>query len=239
MRAPRLCFSSLIALLALAAPAFAQDEPADVPEEPKKDIRYGIGIRGRGHAVPPFGLGLFYDVHPTFKDVLRESFGAELIRRKGDVDLKLSFEYANYKGSPDGDLFLNRGDDVSQTEIIDNSIEFFSADFSVIGSSEISRTFRIIYGGGLGAGLVKGQLVRTDTFTIDPNDPAARGRCTAVDGLECQEINLVEDRVPPVAPVLNMLLGARLDFSENVSWRLEGGFRGLSIFAGTGFDFVF
>lgn len=243
----RLCsLSALFATLGAALPALAQEttviapEGADVAVEPKG--RFGLGVRGRVHGLPSLALDLFYDQHPSLRDTARESFGLELIRRKGPVDVKFSFDYTNYTGSDgDGDAFLGKGDDINDLEFVKSSLQLLSVDVSVVGSAEIASWMHFIYGAGLGVGLIRGELVRTDSFAPDPNDPTTRQPCNGVNdpNINCQEVNLVEDSVPPVFPVLNMLLGMRFDLSKNVSMRLEGGLRGLSTYAGTGFDFVF
>lgn len=242
MRAPRWLVLGIAALSVFSSPAWGEQEFDDeepAREKPKEKVQYGIGFRGRGHAIPPFALGLFYDEHPELTP--REAFGFELIRRKENIDLKLSFEYANYKGSPEGDFFLNAGDNIEETEVVDNNLELFSADFSVIGNLKITSWFWFTYGAGLGAGLVRGELLRTDTFAPDPANPEVRQRCAGLQNpaANCLEVNVPEDRIPPVVPVLNMLLGMRFDLSNNVSFRVEGGLRTVSAFAGAGFDFVF
>jgi hypothetical protein len=240
-----LCGAALLAAMGAAVPALAQETtiiapPADKPSEPPS--RFGVGVRARVHGLPSLALDLFYDQHPGLLDTAQESLGIELIRRKGSIDLRISFDYSNYSGSDgDGDVFLAKGDDIGQLEFVKSSLQLFSADLSAIGSAQITSWMHFTYGAGLGLGLIRGELVRTDTFAPDPNDPATRRRCNAVGDpdINCLEVDFVEDSVPPVFPVLNMLLGMRFDLSKNVALRAEGGLRGLSVFAGSGLDFIF
>jgi hypothetical protein len=239
--------SVLLPSMLLAAPAFAQETiagteepPTDIPESEK--LHWGFGVRAGARAVPSIGLDLFYDTHPSLKDTLGTSIGLELIRRKGEVDLKIGFAFEDYTGTDgDGDQFLQTGDAIDDLEFVKNSLQIFSADINVVGSTEITDWWHLLYGAGIGVGVVRGQLLRTDTFAPDPSDQNTRRPCNGVGDpiANCVEINVPEDSVPPAIPVLNMLLGMRFDFSKNVAFRVEGGLRTLSVYTGAGFDFVF
>jgi opacity protein-like surface antigen len=241
---PQRFLSVLLPSVLLASPLFADEttdgETIDVPESEK--LHWGVGVRGGARAVPSVGLDLVYDIHPSLKDTLGTSFGLEFIRRKGEVDLRLGFSFEDYTGTDgDGDQFLQKGDAAKDIEFVKNSLQILSVDINVLGSTEITDWWHLLYGAGIGVGVVRGDLLRTDTFAPDATDQNTRRPCTApgVPDINCLEIDVVEDSVPPVIPVLNMLLGMRFDFSKNVSLRLEGGLRTLSVYTGAGFDFVF
>ena len=232
--------SGLLPAMLLTSPVFADEttgeEITDTPESEK--LHWGFGVRGGLRAVPSVGLDLFYDVHPSLKETLGSSFGLELIRRKGEVDLKLGFAFEDYTGADgDGDQFLQTGDPVDDTEFIKNSLQIISMDINVVGSTKITDWWHLLYGAGIGVGIVRGDLKRTDTFDQNGN----RAPCSGVGDpiANCLEFEVVEDSVPPAIPVLNMLLGMRFDFSKNVALRVEGGLRTLSVYTGAGFDFVF
>ena len=236
--------SVLLPSVLIASPVYAdettEEEVVDVPESEK--LHWGFGIRGGARAVPSVGLDLFYDIHPNLKDTAGTSFGLEFIRRKGEVDLKLGFSFEDYTGTDgDGDQFLQTGDAIDDLEFVKNSLQIISIDINVVGSTKITDWWHLLYGAGLGVGIVRGELSRTDTFAPDPTDPNTRRPCNGPGDpiANCLEIAVVEDSVPPAIPVLNMLLGMRFDFSKNVAFRVEGGLRTLSVYTGAGFDFVF
>jgi hypothetical protein len=246
-----LSLTALSSSLFYAVPVLAQetivesttegDEDAETPESEK--LHWGFGVRGGPRGVPSVGLDLFYDTHPSLKDTLGTSVGLELIRRKGDVDLRLGFSFEDYTGTEgDGDQFLQKGDPIDELEFIKNTIQIISFDLNVLGATEITDWWNLTYGAGIGVGVVRGDILRTDTFAVDPNDQTVRRICTDTNQAGCFEVNFSEKangKVPPAIPVLNMLLGMRFDFSKNVSFRIEGGLRTISVYTGAGFDFVF
>jgi hypothetical protein len=246
---PQRFLSGLLPALLLASPVFAdetnKEEVTDIPESEK--IHWGFGVRAGTRAVPSVGLDIIYDIHPSLKETLGTSFGLEVIHRKGVVDLKLGISFEDYSGSEgEGDQFLKNNQGVDELEFIQNSLQLISFDLNVVGSSKITNWWHLLYGAGIGVSIVRGDIVRTDSFAPDPADPNTRRPCNGVGdpAITCfdqnfSERNDPEGSLPPVVPALNMLLGMRFDLSKNVAFRVEGGLRTISVYTGAGFDFVF
>ena len=62
----------------------------------------------------------------------------------------------------------------------------------------------------------------------------ANGHCTVPD----PATNSIVENKPPVVPIVNLLLGFRINLGEKMNINIEGGFRDV-FFAGTGVTFVF
>jgi hypothetical protein len=219
----RLLFSSLVFLFAATASA--------------QESRYGIQVETGVHATPTFALDFIYDVHPGAQ--ARGDFAIAFVQRQGDFDISLRFAYANYEGSEGGDLFLGKGDNPALTEVVDNTLSISSLDFAFIGSRPIQDKLSFTYSGGLGIGKLNGTIVRTDTV-VDSSAPGGRSRCPAFNpAIGCAEIAVVDDRVPSIVPVLNLLFGGRYALRDNVDVNVQVGWRTISVFGGMGVSVFF
>jgi hypothetical protein len=247
--------------LAVAVPAVAlaqeeptaPDEPAPAPEvesepppaaavsgdteEEELDpdrARWGVGARVRYVTIPNWLLELFLD-HATH--LSSYSVAGEIIRRKGDLDIVISIDWTS--GAAENGLYLEKGDNPNiappdYTEF--DGFGMLSADVSFVWHARVHERVQIRYGGGIGVGLLLGEIYQTDTLcpggttADDLDDP---NHCT-----QFTATRHVDEDVPPALPVVNVLLGARIKLADQMSMNLEGGFRN-AFFFGLGFGYFF
>jgi len=225
------------------------DLPAVLIEEPNKAY-YGLGVRARGVSVPGFMLDLFFDHHTG--GITSAGFGLELIRRKNNLDITLSTQYATYNGS--NGVWLDAGSQPATADWVEfEDFAFLSADVSFIWHKPFSKFFALRYGAGLGVGFVLGEMIRQDAAgctssnLADPQGCAPQGATCDANGCTSQSIRNVRpnnnpkinDGVPPVLPTINLLFGGRISISPHFTINIETGYLFPSFFAGVGTAYLF
>jgi hypothetical protein len=150
------------------------DDP-NSPEE-KADTTYRfIGARFRYIIIPKFYMGIFGDGGAT---VGVPAFGPEFTIRKNGFEYVMSVMYASYAMDPTP--FKAKTDGNDAWEIVESSMKslYLMSDF--LWSAEMSPKFSFIYGGGVGLGIVFGDIHRQQAYpTGDPNNPDSYVPCTA------------------------------------------------------------
>jgi hypothetical protein len=236
---------------AWAGPALDDDKakehtppPDPAPAEELSPIEYGVGIRARSVWVPKAILELFVD--RSAGGAQNFGFGVDLTRRRGTTELQLGFEYERINVGQG--VWINRGDTVPTDEAdfvlgpdaSGHQLSWFTVEFTFLNHAEINKTFAVRYGGGLGLGIVLGEL---DHYNIicgagstneapEPGcvPPRFGGQGTYSEGSEVQ----VAYNLPPVFPVVNAIVGLQIRPTENVTINVEGGIRTLPFFGVSG-----
>ncbi len=210
--------------------ARADDDP--------KQAKIGLGVRVRDVFMPQAVLNLFLD-HSTSMN--QYGIGAEVVRRKGDFDIVFGLEYDSVQ--PANGLYLKSGDnpsgcvpgDTCPDYITFKNFSLLGLDASFIWHYKITDMVQLRYGAGIGVGFVLGELDKTHTqcgggTTVGQlDDPNA---CTKVGGM------IKSGDVPPVVPIVNVQLGARIKVNKQLGVNLEAGFRDVFFF-GLGTDYIF
>jgi hypothetical protein len=196
--------------------------------------RWGVGLRMRYVFLPKGVLELFLDHATSMSSV---GFGAEVVTRKGDFDVVFGFEYEGI--AADNGLYLEKGDDPRSTTDGPDLVEFdglalLAFDASFIWHAKLSSKVHLRYGGGIGLGFVLGDVLQTDYICLSGqlDDPT---QCTPQPG---GKNRVPSEDVPPVVPIINFLLGARFNVSEQISLNVEGGFRDV-FYLGVGTNYIF
>ena len=209
--------------------------PSTAEEESFQDesgAQLGLGVRVRQVHVLESMLELFFGDVPGSTSHI--GFGAELIRQKGNFALTLGIEYEQLSAAEG--LWLEKGE---ENELDPDFVEFddfawIAADVNFIWRSDLTSMFSIRYGVGLGVGLILGEVLRTDhrcasaELSLDNCPVDADGR-----------MRFVEDDIPPVFPVVNMIVGAQFRPIANLAVNLEGGIRSVTPFVGTSVAYLF
>ena len=142
------------------------EDPHSPVEKPNEVYRF-IGLRYREVWVPKFMMNLFGDGGAT---VAVPMIGPEFTIRKGGFEYVFSIMYAGY--SMDPTPFKAKSDPDVAYEIVESSLKVLYLTTDFLWSSEVSPTFAVDYGAGLGLGLVFGDLKRTQAYppngTTDP-----------------------------------------------------------------------
>jgi hypothetical protein len=169
-------------------------------------------------------------------------FGVDLTRRRGTTELQLGLEYEHVNVGQG--VWINRGDNVATGDEADfvlgpdasgHQLSWFTVEFTFINHAEINKTFAVRYGGGLGLGIVIGELDHYNIIcsnatnnTPEPGCVAPRfgGQGAYSEGSEVQ----VAYNLPPVFPVVNAILGLQIKPTERMTINIEGGIRTLPFF---------
>lgn len=238
-------------------PGYRPDEPAPI-EKPKPKgplAKHGLGLQLRAIFVHEWFLNAFLDASTPLNSM---AFGAEFIRRKNDLDIIASVDFGFY-GPEDGNYLGNGENPATKTDYVqfrDFNILSFNAHF--IWHLPIQRWVSFIYGVGIGLGVVLGDMYRIS------NDPARCTRDNAANEDLCfprgvdprtREEDLKrlaggvddpndphlfkEDGVPPVVPMIHALVGFNFNITDEISVRVDGGFRNAFYIGATSHWFFF
>ncbi len=217
--------------------------------------RYGIELRGGMLFFPEFmlnatffdesvgviqggfGLGFVLKTDPTFEYIFGVSYNFFQFQPGTDSE-----------GRPLPNVFLNKGDPTFQREFIQSDLSYLAIDVRFQKIFPIHKHFQMMVGAGIGLGVVLGELRRTDTFIPDydaskeeeykqayklwranPQDSSALPNkvCTQVDRTvqDCTLIEAKEDRVPPVIPLFDFIIGMVFPIvPDRFDIRVQGGF---------------
>lgn len=248
---PTLCLSSLVLAAvaggsAWAGPALdddrAKESPAPAAETTQpvvSGIEYGVGVRLRSVWVPKAILELF--VERAAGGAQNFGFGVDLTRRRGNTELQLGFEYERINVGQG--VWINHGANVAMGDEADfvlnpkesgHQLSWFTVEFTFLNHAEINKLFAIRYGGGLGLGIVIGEL---DHYNIMCSSTATNANpepgCVPPgkfggDGMFSEgTLTQVAYDLPPVFPVVNAILGLEFKPTEAMTINLEGGIRTL------------
>lgn len=227
-----------------SAPATTETEaaPAAAPVNP---VQYGVGFRLRNVRIPNAELELFVDRSAGGASNL--GLGVDFIRRRGDLELQLGFEYEKITVG-DG-VWIKSGDNVAAGAEADyilkpddapngDSLGWFTIEFTFLNHARINDQFSIRYGGGAGLGIVTGGLYRYDMICNNATNempepgcvpPRFQGTGTYSSGDSPKKYEL-----PPVFPVVNAIIGVQFKPNDSVTINLEGGIRTLLFFGLSG-----
>lgn len=151
-------------------------------EKDGKAYRF-IGLRFRNIIVPKAFVNIFADGGATVNVF---SFGPEFTTRKDNFELDLALSYADY--SMDPFLFKGKNDGNDAWEIVSSDMKllYLTADLLYeIPLDKATGRFSILLGGGVGLGIVFGNLYRAQAYptpgaSLDPNDVSHWRRCEVV-----------------------------------------------------------
>lgn len=265
LASPAICLLTVYGLVsaavaggsASAGPALDDDKSSDPAEETEpslvdgRGIQYGVGVRARSVWIPRSILELF--VERAAGGAHNYGFGVDLTRRRGSLELQLGFEYENVTVGEG--VWIKKGEDVA-TAVNDesdyilspkssgNHLSWFTVEFTFLNHTEISKLIAIRYGGGLGIGIVLGEL---DYYNIDCADGATNempepgcvpGRFGGGGTHTDQEGQVNAYDLPPVFPVVNAIVGVQFRPTEQLVINVEGGIRTLP-FVGVSTAFFF
>ncbi len=157
------------------------DAPAssDLREDPLKRY-YFLGVRFRDIVVPQFMLELFTKGGATGNLWL---VGPELSTRKGGTEIDISLSYADYAFGP----AVLKGKDEQDVayEIVKSDMKLVYLTFDLLFDVPLDRSgmFDFLVGGGLGVGVVAGDLYRDQAYpttaTPDPSSVKNWKTCAA------------------------------------------------------------
>lgn len=255
------CLATMIFLAAatgsaLAGPALDDDtsatpspgaEPGLMAVPSEKKVEYGVGFRFRNVRAPKGMLELFVESAPG--GVSNFGLGVDLVRRRGNLELQLGFEFEHIE--PTEGVWIESNSNVANGDEADyilspdhnnnNKLGWFTVEFTFLNHAPIGKNFAIRYGGGAGIGVVTGELARynvvcaagTTNASPDPGcvPPQFGGTGTlSTDGGGM----IVKYNLPPVFPVVNAILGVQIRPIPKMTINIEGGIRTFPFFGVSG-----
>ncbi len=203
-------------------------------DDPANKVEFGLGVRFRNVRGPSAMVELFVENSAGGSSNL--GLGVELTRRKGNSELQLGIEFERI--TPKAGVWIASGDNVPQDEadyILDPEntdgnvkLGWITAEFTYFHHVPLTKQIALRFGGGLGIGIVTGELQRIDvvcasTATNDNPEPGCVPE--RFQGGAVSEGNPVAYDLPPVFPVINAIAGVQFRPIENVTVNLEGGLR--------------
>lgn len=233
-------------------------EPAPTPATEaaakKSDVSYGIGLHVRGIFVPTWFLNLFLQASTPLNSM---GFGAEFIRRKGNFDLVASVDYGFYSPRDGNYLGKNKNPAVDTDYLQFKNLSVLGFNVHFLWHHYFLKWFSLVYGAGVGLGVVLGNIYRVsndpdrcnqNTFRdanacypkgMDParreewlSDPKNQGTSDS-DSPNSPKV-YKETGKWPVIPIVHLLIGVNFKISEQFSVRVDGGWRDAFYAAATG-----
>jgi hypothetical protein len=217
-----------------------------VPAE--KPVEYGVGIRLRRVHLPKGEVELFVE-RAGDSGSATTGLGLDLIRRRGNVELQLGFEYEKFEAGKG--VWIESGKNVANGDVADfipsnqNTLGWFTIEFTFLNHAPITKNISFRYGGGAGIGIVTGKLQH---FNINCGAGATNGApepgcrpMTIPGGLGSFEEGtetLVDYNLPPVFPVVNAIIGFQFKPIDKMTINIEGGIRTF-LFFGTSASYFF
>jgi hypothetical protein len=216
---PMVCRVCLIGALSLLPVAVADAEEASGSAEAsaEKKHEWGVGARVRRWRVDQRLQKLFFENTPGH--AREEGGGIEFVRRKGELEIVLGFGYDSLQAN-DG-FYVEKGGDPTMPGNVDR-VEFhdfawFTGEVTVVGHLELHKLLAFRYGVGLGVGLVRGEIRKTDAVCTSDTTLSS-----CADDPNAMTVNEPAD-VPPVLPVVNALVGLQLRPFEFLSVNVDAG----------------
>lgn len=188
-------------------------------EEPKlpklaRDVSMVVA-HGRYTTVPDFMLDMFFVDHPG--GIVGPSIGIAF--ETGDLDDTMwAFELNWTPYSPDPGNWLELGAEATDATYAENGLHFISIDASYRNQIRFTQGFRAMVGGGLGLGILAGDL---DTAEVLPTCESPIAECAHWPRATAGNADLPTR----IAPVLHFLAGLEVDLGAGLTLRAQGGFR--------------
>lgn len=198
--------------------------PVAVTAEPSP-VEWGLGVRIRNVRIPQGMVELFVDRASGSGSDL--GLGVELVRRKSDFELQLSFEYESL--SIDKGIWIEKGKPIPANEA--DFVEFdgfgwFTLEATALLHTPLTKILALRYGAGLGLGVLLGEVTHVDRGCTSSNPES----CT----VETNGGQKLAYDLPPVMPVINAVFGVQLRPIEKMTINVEGGIRTLPFFGVSG-----
>jgi hypothetical protein len=223
-----------------------ESNPSVIAVPPPEVVEYGVGLRLRGVFVPQSILELF--VTRAAGGASNLGYGVDLVRRKGNLELQLGFEFEHVTVGQGVWIEKNKqvpGDDpdyVLSPDSSGHSLGWFTIEFTFLNHTPINKTVAIRYGGGLGLGIVTGEL---DHYNIHcaagatnanpepgcvPPRFNGQGQYTDENGNIIGTETQFKYDLPPVFPVVNAIIGLQIRPIDKLTINIETGIRTLPFF---------
>lgn len=200
------------ALLSVApGSAFAADSETETD--------FGLGASARQIRLTRGLAELFAEEAPP--GTRTEGYSIEFARRGQDIEFVFGFGYDRLEAT-DG-YYLETGGVPTVAGQVDfttfEDFEVYTIDAAFLGYWELHKILSVRYGAGLGVGLVRGQIVRTDQICTSGN--LERDCAPDPNGAQLREAM----DIPPVLPIIQAQVGVQFRPTRAVAVNLDVGIR--------------
>lgn len=235
----RWCLAALAAVLlvfGMSSSAMAQDSgdgsgsessesstpmAEEAPVDPDA-VRHGLGLRLRYVFAPKGLIELFME--EAAGGMSQPGFGLDYVRRKKNFEFSVGIEYDKLDGKKG--YYVESGGAANEpgtTDFVEfDSLAWITVDASFVYHHPLTSMVALRYGGGIGLGIVTGDVIKTDAICTGSN---AQTDC-APSNNPAGELNEKQDffRFPPV---FNLVGGVQFTPVRNMAINLEIGMRTL------------
>jgi hypothetical protein len=212
-------------------------EPAPASDPSVEKVEYGVGVRLRNLRAPKAMLEWFVESTPG--GVNNGGVGVDLIRRRGNTELQLGFEFDRIQPAEgvwiESNSNVAAGDEADYIVGPDNNggkrLGWFTIEFTFLNHTPLHEKVALRYGAGLGLGIVTGELGRYDVFCVGATNDTPEPGCVPMQlggaAMPTGETpgQVVQYDLPPVFPVINAILGVQLRPVSKLTINIEGGIR--------------
>jgi hypothetical protein len=231
----------------------------DAAVQDARPARYGLGVRSRWASTPSWLLGLFTQKN---KPLNSYAIGGEFFRRSGNFDFLVGLTWQDL--SPSDGNWLGKGNNpATDTDFVQfRNFGAVSLDAAFILRTDFNPYVGLHYGGGIGLGIITGQLLRTSDGSAGcATNPGSVANCYPIipgcTGGPCTEQQLqasqgttdspgrgsrfADGHVPTVYPIVNVVVGLdfRIPNADGLEFKIEGGFFFPYLFLGGGAGYRF
>jgi hypothetical protein len=197
-------------------------------------VEYGVDLRIRQVFVPKGLLELFVD--RAAGGASNTGFGVDLLRRRGNLELQLGFEYEKLEVKEG--VWIASGDNVAAGDEADyllspersgETLSWFTIEFTFLNHAPINDKLAFRYGGGAGLGIVLGKLQKYDVPCVGATNDTPEPGCVpaALGGTATGARGPNDYDLPPVFPVVNAIIGLQIRPVKKAVINLETGIRTL------------
>lgn len=192
--------------------------------EKGKKAEFGMGVSARQIQLTRGVAEVFSEAAPG--GTRTEGYSVEFARRGKDLEFVLGFGYDNLEAS--NGYYLETAGDSSVPGQVDytdfTGFHTYSIDATFVGYLSLHKVLAIRYGAGLGLGIIRGQITRTDS--ICSSDNIQRDCVPDPDGVQQNEaIDL-----PPVLPIFHAHAGLQLRVIKSMAINIDAGLRNVPYF---------
>ena len=185
---------------------------------------FGMGVSARQIQLTRGVAEIFSEAAPA--GTRTQGYSVEFARRGKELEFVLGFGYDNLEAS--NGYYLETAGDPSIPGHVDftkfDGFHWYSIDATFVGYLALHRILAIRYGAGLGVGIIRGQITRTDS--ICSSDNIQRDCVPDPDGAQQNEaIDL-----PPVLPVFHTHVGLQFRPIKGMAINVDAGLRTVPYF---------
>lgn len=216
------------------APDSREDAPKAKPiklTDPEA-AKHGVGLRLRYVFVPKGLVELFLEEAPS--GMGNGGFGLDYVYRKKEFEFSAGFEYDGL--APDDGFYVERGGsprELGTTDFVEfEDLSWITIDAAFVWHKPLSELVSLRYGGGIGFGIVRGEVLETDAACIGDD---TQNDCAPIPGAPQQREKQDFFRFPPV---FNALAGVQLTPGDNLAINFEVGLRTV-FYTGVGAQYFF